>query len=56
MRPKLWMCLIHLNDLAGSLDQGFRAIARPTLGDESVAFESYSADKVTIDFGLHSRW
>lgn len=43
-------------DLAGFSDQGFRAIARPTLGDDSIAFESYSADRVIKDFGLHSRW
>lgn len=33
---------------------GLRARARPSLGEEFTAFESYSADKVMSDFGLHS--
>lgn len=33
-----------------------RAIARPSLGPTLMAFVSYSAETVTSDLGLHSRW
>lgn len=35
--------------------QGFKASARPSFGAALAAFESYSAEKVIKDFGLHSR-
>lgn len=35
--------------------QGLSARARPIFGDALSAFESYSAETVTSDFGLHSR-
>lgn len=36
--------------------QGLRARESPILGDAFMAFESYSAENVTSDLGLHSRW
>lgn len=36
-------------------DQGFSVSARPSFGVALTAFESYSAEKVISDFGLHSR-
>ena len=36
-------------------DQGFSVSARPSFGVVLTAFESYSAEKVISDFGLHSR-
>lgn len=35
---------------------GCRATARPNLGVALVYFESYSAENVTRDLGLHFRW
>ena len=44
-------------DEGGGLCQGFRLSAKPNFMDESRTFEeSYSAEKVICDFGLHSRW
>lgn len=52
------MFLIEIaeNDKNSCPSQGLRARARPNLGATLLAFVSYSAERVTSDLGLHSRW
>lgn len=47
--------VFHRNDQSDCPYQGLSARARPTFGDALRAFESYSAETVISDFGLHSR-